>query len=87
MAKEQDIPRISDLLAQVCPVHHNGRPDIFKVGRKYSEKDLNEAAVKLAWDCGCCNLTLNVWNCNPSAMRFYEAQRLVPQRIGMELIL
>ena len=151
MAKERDIPKISDLLAQVCLVHHNGRPDIFKVGRKYSEdelkvilsdksrpvlvsvnendevmgycfcifqqhknnsvlsdiktlyiddlcvdenlrgkhigKDLYEAAVSLARDNECYNLTLNVWSCNSSAMKFYESQGLVPQKIGMELIL
>ena len=150
-AVEKDIPRISDLLLQVCLVHHNGRPDIFKVGTKYSEEELKslindeqrpilvctdeddnvmgycfciyqqhtdnsiltdiktlyiddlcvdetlrgkhigkqlyEAAVRLARDSGCYNLTLNVWSCNPSAMRFYEAQGLVPQKIGMELIL
>ena len=147
----KDIPKIEDLLSQVCLVHHNGRPDIFKVGRKYSEEELQallkdenrpilvcvdesdevmgycfcifqqhihhsvmtdiktlyiddlcvdealrgkhigrelyKAAVKLAKDSGCYNLTLNVWSCNPSALRFYEAQGLVPQKIGMELIL
>ena len=151
MAKRKDIPKISDLLSQVCLVHRKGRPDIFKEGRKYSEeeleellkdegrpilvcvdendevmgycfcifqqhkgssvltdiktlyiddlcvdeclrgrhigKELYEAAVKLARDSGCYNLTLNVWSCNPSAMRFYEAQGLVPQKVGMELIL
>lgn len=150
-ATEKDIPKISDLLRQVCLVHHNGRPDIFKIGRKYSEnelkgllkdknrpilvsvdendtvmgycfcifeqhekssvltnvktlyiddlcvdesmrgrhigKELYEAAVTLARDSGCYNLTLNVWSCNPSAMRFYEAQGLVPQKTYMELIL
>ena len=151
LAKEKDIPKISDLLLQVCLVHHRGRSDIFNIGRKYSEdelrvmltdekrpilvstdgddnvmgycfcifqqhvdnsvltdiktlyiddlcvdetlrgkhvgKELYEAAVKLARDSGCYNLTLNVWSCNPSAMRFYEKQGLVPQKIGMELIL
>ena len=151
MAKEKDIPKIGDLLTQVCLVHHNGRPDVFKVGRKYSDDELREllkddtrpilvaiderdevlgycfgiyqrhennsvltdiktlyiddlcvdetlrgrhigkelylAAVKLAKDSGCYNLTLNVWSCNPSALRFYEALGLVPQKIGMELIL
>lgn len=151
LAKEKDIPKIEDLLAQVCLVHHNGRPDIFKIGTKYSAeelkellkdekrpilvfvdendnvmgycfcifqqhqnnsvltdiktlyiddlcvdenqrgkhigKELYEAAIKLAKDSGCYNLTLNVWSCNPSAMRFYEAQGLVPQKIGMELVL
>ena len=33
-AIEKDIPKMGDLLRQVCLVHHNGRPDIFKVGRK-----------------------------------------------------
>ncbi len=151
MAKEKDIPKISDLLLQVCLVHHKGRPDIFKVGRKYSEDELKEillderrpilvavdendelegycfcifqqhidnsvltdiktlyiddlcideslrgkhigkelyaSAVKLARDSGCYNLTLNVWSCNESALRFYEKCGLVPQKIGMELIL
>lgn len=150
-AIEKDIPKISDLLLQVCLVHHNGRPDIFNVGRKYSEeelkvilkdksrpvlvsvdendavigycfciyqqhkgnsvltdintlyiddlcvdenlrgkhigKELYEAALRLAKESGCYNLTLNVWSCNPSAMRFYEAQGLVPQKICMEVIL
>ena len=151
IAREYDIPKISDLLSQVCLVHHNGRPDIFKAGRKYSEaelaellkdesrpilvsvddndevlgycfcifqqhkensvltdiktlyiddlcvdeslrgkhigKELYEAAVKLARDSECYNLTLNVWSCNQSAMRFYETMGLVPQKVGMELIL
>lgn len=150
-AIEKDIPKISDLLSQVCLVHHNGRPDIFKVGRKYAEKELKEllkdparpilvsvnaqdevmgycfciyqqhlenavltdvktlyiddlcvdeklrgkhigrelyeAAVKLAKENSCYNLTLNVWSCNPSALAFYESLGLVPQKIGMELIL
>ena len=150
-AKEKDIKRLGDLLKQVCLVHHNGRPDIFKVGRKYSDeelkriltdesrpilvsvdendevmgycfcifiqhqndsvlsdiktlyiddlcvdesmrgrhigKELYKAAVQFAKDSRCYNLTLNVWSCNPSALGFYEAQGLVPQKIGMELIL
>ena len=150
-AVEKDIPKIGELLSQVCLVHHNGRPDVFKVGRKYSEKELKallldqtrpilvcvdeldevmgycfciyqqhkdnsvltdiktlyiddlcvdeglrgrhigkqlyDAAVSLARDNGCYNLTLNVWSCNASALRFYEAQGLLPQKIGMEVIL
>ena len=39
-AIEKDISQISNLLSQVCLVHHNGRPDIFKVGRKYSDDEL-----------------------------------------------
>ena len=150
-AEEKDIPKIGDLLSQVDLVHHNGRPDIFKIGRKYSDKELvpmlsddtrpilvatdendevmgycfciyqrhendsvmtdiktlyiddlcvdeklrgknigrelYEAAVSLARENGCYNLTLNVWSCNPSAIRFYEKCGLVPQKIGMEFIL
>ena len=36
---------------------------------------------------GCYNITLNVWCCNPDAMKFYENMGLVPQKIGMEQIL
>lgn len=150
-AMEKDIQKIGDLLSQVDMVHHRGRPDIFKVGRKYSEeelkgllndrqrpilvsvneedevlgycfgifqqykshsvmtdirtfyiddicvdekcrgmhigKELYEAAVRLAKDSGCYNLTLNVWSCNPSALFFYETMGLVPQKIGMEMLL
>ena len=150
-ATEKDIPRIGDLLSQVDLVHHKGRPDIFKIGRKYDDEELRvllgdaqrpilvavderdevmgycfciyqqhkdsavltdiktlyiddlcvdeslrgrhigkalyEAAVALARESGCYNLTLNVWSCNPSALRFYEAQGLVPQKICMEMIL
>jgi ribosomal protein S18 acetylase RimI-like enzyme len=150
-AIEKDIPKIIDLLRQVCLVHHNGRPDIFNVGTKYSAdelksilkdetrpilvsvdendnvqgycfciyqqhlnnsvltdiktlyiddlcvdetlrgkhigKELYESAVELAKDTGCYNLTLNVWSCNKSALKFYESLGFLPQKIGMELIL
>ena len=150
-AIEKDIPKIIDLLMQVCLVHHNGRSDIFKIGTKYSQEELKallkdegrpilvstnendevlgycfciyqqhidhsimsdiktlyvddlcvdesargkkigrelyEAAVNLARESGCYNLTLNVWSCNESALKFYQQMGLVPQKIGMELIL
>lgn len=150
-ATEKDLPKILDLLLQVCLVHHQGRPDLFGVGTKYSEEELRkllsdknrpilvavdendtvwgysfcilqqqighpvmtevktlyiddlcvdvtargqkigkllyEASLDLARKLGCYNLTLNVWSCNPSALRFYEACGLVPQKIGMEKIL
>ena len=150
-AVEKDIPKMLDLLSQVCLVHHRGRPDIFKIGTKYSSQDLKvlladkerpilvavdendsvigyclcifqqhddnsvltdiktlyiddlcvdenlrgkhigkqlyQAAVKLAKENGCYNLTLNVWSCNPSALRFYESMGLKPQKIGMETLL
>lgn len=150
-ACEKDIDRIEELLAQVDFVHHNGRPDIFKIGKKYSAEELKvllkdetrpilvctdeadtvmgycfcmeqqykehsvmtdirtlyiddicvdekmrgkhigrqlfDAAVNLAKERDCYNITLNVWSCNPSAMRFYEAMGMLPQKIGMELLL
>ena len=150
-AAEKDIPKLGDLLCQVCLVHHNGRPDIFNAGRKYTDEELHdlladptrpilvavdesdvvqgycfcvyqqvvghssltdiktlyiddlcvdetlrgqrvgtalyEAALALARDTGCYNVTLNVWSCNPSALRFYERMGMVPQKIYMEQIL
>ena len=38
-----DIPRIDALLEQVCLIHHEGRPDLFKYGtRKYTHGQLEE---------------------------------------------
>jgi ribosomal protein S18 acetylase RimI-like enzyme len=150
-ATEGDIPRLGDLLRQVWLVHHNGRPDIFNVGRKYTDdrlrailadptcpvlvavdeadavqgycfcvyqqhlnhssltdiktlyiddlcvdetlrgqhigRTLYEAAVAMARENGCYNVTLNVWTCNPSALRFYERMGMLPQKMCMEQIL
>ena len=33
------------------------------------------------------NVTLNVWSCNPGAVKFYEAMGLTPQKTGMEKLL
>ena len=49
--------------------------------------ELYEAVKAYARENGFYNLTLNVWVCNPGAMRFYERLGLVPQKIGMEEIL
>lgn len=150
-AEEKDIPKMLDLLLQVCLVHHEGRPDLFGVGTKYNEEELRallsdktrpilvavdeddnvwgysfcilqqhvghsvmtdvktlyiddlcvdetargqkigkllyEASLDLARSLGCYNLTLNVWSCNSSALRFYESCGLVAQKIGMEKVL
>ena len=151
LAQQKDIPKIGDLLNQVDLVHHQGRPDLFKIGRKYTVQQLTEllrdptrpilvsvddsdqvegycfcifqqhindnvltdiktlyiddlcidqdkrgnhigkrlyeAAKQLAQKEGCYNITLNVWSCNPSALRFYEACGMIPQKIGMEWII
>lgn len=40
-AKQKDIEGIGRLLLQVCQVHHEGRPDLFRAGgRKYTENEL-----------------------------------------------
>ena len=40
-AKEQDMDGINKLLIQLCLVHHNGRPDLFKYGsKKYTDEEL-----------------------------------------------
>ncbi len=52
------------------------------IGRK-----LYDYVVDFARRKGCYNLTLNVWECNPSAKKFYEKCGLVPQKTGMEKIL
>ena len=33
------------------------------------------------------NITLNVWNCNPGAMKFYEKMGLKPLKVCMETVL
>lgn len=50
-------------------------------------KSLYEYVVEYAKEQGCYNVTLNVWALNESAMKFYEACGLVPQKIGMEKLL
>lgn len=151
-AQKKDRERIDELLLQVAAVHHEGRPDLFKVSsRKYTDEELlaiiaddqrpilvacdeedqvmgyafcifqqylnnnimtdiktlyiddlcvdetlrgkhigkalYEAVLAYAKQHGCYNVTLNVWACNTSAMRFYESCGLKPQKVGMEVIL
>lgn len=150
-AKEKDIPKIIDLLYQVCLIHHNGRPDIFKVGTKYKEeelinmikdnlnpifvytnsndetlgyafcihketkgenvlcdmntlyiddlcvdektrgkgigKSLYQYVLAYAKEKGYYNVTLNVWELNPLAIKFYESLGLKVQKTYMEHIL
>lgn len=48
---------------------------------------LYEEVLSFARKSGCYNVTLNVWSCNESAMKFYEACGLKPQKVGMETLL
>ena len=50
-------------------------------------KNLYEYVLTYAKENDFYNVTLNVWSCNESAMKFYESCGLVPQKIGMETIL
>lgn len=151
-AKEQDIEGLLELLLQVCSIHHQGRPDLFKEGGcKYTKEQLSvmlleedkpifvaideeervrgyafcflqqhlndnmltdiktlyiddlcvdvkyreqkigstlyQWVLDYAKEAGCYNVTLNVWNLNQTAMKFYEKCGLKPQKVGMETIL
>lgn len=50
-------------------------------------RHLYEYVLDYAKKEGCYNLTLNVWECNQGAKKFYESCGLVPQKTGMEKIL
>lgn len=50
-------------------------------------KQIYEFVLEYAKASQCYNVTLNVWTCNESAVRFYEKCGLKPQKIGMEIIL
>ncbi len=39
-AQKKDMKQIDELLEQVDLVHHKGRPDLFKIGRKYNDEQL-----------------------------------------------
>ena len=50
-------------------------------------KNIYDYVVSYAKEIGCYNLTLNVWSCNASAMKFYEKCGLVPQKVTLEKLL
>lgn len=54
---------------------------------KHIGKFLYEYVLNFAKEQECYNVTLNVWSCNESALKFYEKMGLSPQKIGMEKIL
>ena len=54
---------------------------------KHIGKTLYEYVVNYAREQNFYNITLNVWSCNPSAVKFYESMGLVPQKICMEKLL
>ncbi len=50
-------------------------------------RSLYEYVLKWAKENGYYNVTLNVWTCNESAMKFYDSVGMTPYKIGMEQIL
>lgn len=65
---------IDDLCVdQVCRGKHVGRT-------------IYEAVINYAKENGFYNVTLNVWCCNPGAIKFYESLGMKPMKIGMEQI-
>ena len=50
-------------------------------------RTIYDAVLEFAREQDCYNVTLNVWSCNESAMRFYKKCGLKPQKVGMEVIL
>ncbi len=50
-------------------------------------QQLFEYVKSFAKDNGFYNVTLNVWSCNPGALKFYEALGMTPMKTVMESIL
>lgn len=55
--------------------------------RKHIGKMLYEHVLKYARENEFYNVTLNVWKCNPDAIKFYESLGFVTQKITLEKIL
>lgn len=58
-----------------------------KTRGRHIGKSLYDYVIAFAEKNDCYNVTLNVWSCNESAMKFYEKCGLKPQKVGMEVIL
>lgn len=79
---------ISDrVLTDICTLYIDDICVDEKVRGQHVGKQLYDYVVSYAKDNGYYNITLNVWSCNPGALKFYEAMGLKPQKIGMELVL
>ena len=78
--EDRNTPKFTTLYIDDLCVDEKSRG--LRVGRS-----LYEYVLKFAKEQGCYNVTLNVWACNESAMKFYEKCGLQVQKIGMEKIL
>lgn len=54
---------------------------------KHVGTKLFEYVKAYAKEIGCYNVTLNVWACNPGALKFYEKCGMQVQKMGMEWVL
>ena len=54
---------------------------------KHVGSQLYQYVLSAAREMGCYNVTLNVWECNPTARKFYEKCGLSVLKTGMEQIL
>ena len=55
-------------------------------GQQIDTKLYNEI-LRYAKERGCDNVKVNVWTCNPGAMKFYESLGMKPVKVDMEAIL
>ncbi|AND79516.1 GNAT family N-acetyltransferase [Streptococcus pantholopis] len=78
-AKAPSVPHKTLFIDDLC-VDEEARGQ--KIG-----SELYQFALKYAREIGCYNLTLNVWNDNQGALRFYERQGLRAQETRLEQIL
>lgn len=84
-----------------CAVQHQGSGSLQELTTLYVDdlcvhekargehigKALFEYVKNFARDRGCHQITLHVWECNPSARAFYESLGFKPQYTSMEMIL
>ena len=75
---ENDFHDRKDLSPNLCALF---------VEEQHRRRGIAGALLDFAREKGCHNLTLNVWSCNPEAMRFYERCGLTPQKVCMEQII
>ena len=96
-AEEKDIERIMEHLKQVLTIHANIRPfeslfiddlcvDANARGHHIGSR-LFEYVKKQAVEMGCYEVTLNVWEGNDTARKFYENMGMKPKETQMEIIL
>ena len=58
-----------------------------KARKQHVASGLYEYVKNFAKEQGCYRITLNVWDCNPTARAFYDAMGMVPLKTTMETIL